>query len=72
MIETYTIDYAGPAPRGVVVGRLATSGARFVAMTAPDDAAMAQTMIAADPLGAKVHVELNPEGRSIIKKFVPL
>ena len=72
VVETYTIDYSGPAPRGVVVGHLAPSGARFVAMTDPDDTATAQAMIAADPLGAKVHVELNPEGRSIIKKFVPL
>jgi acetyl-CoA C-acetyltransferase len=70
-VETYTIDYSGPRPRAVVVGKLDASGARFVAMTDPEDATIAQRMIAAEPLGAKVEVELNEQGRSIIRTFDP-
>jgi acetyl-CoA C-acetyltransferase len=70
-VETYTIDYSGPKPRAVVVGKLDASGARFVAMTDPEDATIAQRMIAAEPLGANVEVELNEQGRSIIRTFVP-
>jgi hypothetical protein len=35
IVETYTIDYSGKAPLGVIVGRLDGSGARVVAMTVP-------------------------------------
>jgi len=70
-IVTYTIDYSGAKPRAVVVGVLEASGARFVAMTDPDDATIAQMMIAAEPLGAKVEAELNEQGRAIIRAFVP-
>lgn len=71
VVETYTIDYSGPAPRGVVIGRLASTSARFVAMTDPNETAIVQAMIAFDPLGAKVQVEPNAEGRAIIMKFEP-
>jgi acetyl-CoA C-acetyltransferase len=71
-VETYTIDYSGPVPRGIVIGRLTASGARFVAATDPVEASIAQAMINSDPLGAKVQVEPNAEGRSIITKFEPL
>jgi acetyl-CoA C-acetyltransferase len=71
VVETYTIDYSGKTPVGVVVGRLAEGGARFVAMTDPADPAIAQAMIAADPLGAAVTVAQNAEGRSIVGAFVP-
>lgn len=71
-VDTYTIDYSGPKPRGIVVGKLKSSGARFVAMTDADDASLAEAMIAADPLGATVNVELNDQDRSIIRAFSPL
>ena len=70
-IETYTIDIRGQAPRGIVIVRLAASGARFVAMNDPDEPSVAQAMIVADPLGAKVNVEQNDQGRAIVRKFEP-
>jgi acetyl-CoA C-acetyltransferase len=54
-VETYTIDYSGPAPRGVIVGRT-DAGARIVAMAAPEETAMVGEMIAHDPLGGRVTV----------------
>ncbi len=71
VVETYTIDYAGPAPVGVVIGRRAESGERFVAMTDPAIPALAQAMIAAEPLGATVRVTSSPEGRDLIQAFEP-
>jgi len=70
-VETYTIDYSGPKPRAIVVGKLEANGARFVAMTDPEDATIAQMIIATDPLGAKVDSSLNDQGRAIIRSFVP-
>lgn len=71
VVETYTIDYAGKAPLGIVIGRLADSGARFVAMTGAEDTSVVQTMIAADPLGARVEVSPDAEGRAIIRSISP-
>ncbi len=72
VIDTYTIDYSGQAPVGVVIGRLGEGGPRFVAMTDPTDPAIARRMIDADPLGAKVTVAPNAEGRSIVTAFNPI
>ena len=69
LIDTYTIDYAGAAPHGVVVGRV-TDGRRFVAMS--DDPAIVQAMIAGEPLGARVTVEAGENGRSIVTGFAPV
>ncbi len=66
MVETYTINHGGEAPRGVVIGRLA-DGARFVAATSTADPAVIETTIATDPLGATVEVALDERGRSIIQ-----
>ena len=71
VIDTYTIDYAGPAPRGVAIGRMNDGGARFVAMTDPDDPAIVQAMIAADPLGAAVTLAPNDAGLTVIKSLTP-
>jgi acetyl-CoA C-acetyltransferase len=71
IIETYTIDYAGPAPKGVAIGRMVEGGARFVAMTDPDDPAIVQAMIAADPLGAAVTLAANAAGLTVIKSLTP-
>ena len=71
VVETYTIDYSGPAPIGTVVGRLNEGGARFVAMTDPADPSLAQRMIETDPLGASVDMAPNAEGRSILTAFSP-
>lgn len=70
-VETYTIDYGGAAPIGVVVGRLDGSGARFAARTKPDDDSLARRMASDEPLGARVKVARNSEDRSIIHDFQP-
>ena len=72
VIDTYTIDYSGQAPVGVVIGHLGKGGPRFIAMTDPADPAIARQMIDADPLGAKVTVAPNAEGRSIVSAFKPI
>jgi acetyl-CoA C-acetyltransferase len=71
VVETYTIDYAGPAPVGVVIARRTEDGARFVAMTDPADPDLVKAMIAAEPLGAAVRVAPSPEGRDLIQAFEP-
>ncbi len=68
-IETYTIDYAGKAPRGLALGQLDVGG-RFIAMTDPQDTAVVQAMIAQDPLGRRVVLDANEQGQSIIRSFV--
>jgi hypothetical protein len=68
-IKTYKIDYSGQAPRGIVIVRLAASGARFVAMTDPDEPSIAQAIIVADSLGAKVNVGQNDQGGAIVRIF---
>jgi hypothetical protein len=70
-VQTYTIDYAGAAPKGVVIGTLDDGGARFVAMTDAEDPTIAQAMIAADPLGAKVTMSPNEQNRAVIRSFTP-
>jgi acetyl-CoA C-acetyltransferase len=70
-IETYTIDYNGPAPVGIVVGRLDDGGARFVARTDPADETIARRMAVEEPLGGRVRVARNAEERSIIQEFSP-
>jgi acetyl-CoA C-acetyltransferase len=69
-VDTYTIDYAGPEPKGVVIGHLA-GGGRFVAMTDPADPAVVRTMIERDPLGGSVELALDEDGKSVIKSFKP-
>jgi acetyl-CoA C-acetyltransferase len=68
-VETYTIDYAQPTPRGVVLAKT-TAGARVVAMTPPDDATVAGAMIEADPLERRVEIAAGEEGRRLVAGFV--
>ena len=65
-LETYTIDYSGPKPKGIVIGRASDDGARFVAMTDPDDDTVVQAMIAHDPFGSTVEVAPGERGRTLI------
>ncbi|MGZ6022936.1 MAG: hypothetical protein ACXWLQ_10110, partial [Rhizomicrobium sp.] len=67
-IKTYTIDYSGQAPRGIVIVRLAASGARFVAMNDPDEPSVAQAIIVADTLVAIVNVGRYDQCREIVRK----
>jgi acetyl-CoA C-acetyltransferase len=70
-VETYTVDYAAKPPAGVVVGRLDESGARFVARTDMEDDTIARQMMTEEPLGARVRVAPEGDGRSIIEEFQP-
>ena len=72
VIETYTIDYAGPAPKGMAIGKFDPGGARFIAMTAPDDGEVVQTMIAREPLGARVSLAPDNEGHTLIRALSPV
>jgi acetyl-CoA C-acetyltransferase len=67
-VETYTIDYAGPAPRGVVVART-PAGARIIAMTPPDDTAVVGEMIATDPLGRRAILAPGEGGKVLVSGF---
>ncbi len=67
-VETYTIDYAGPEPRGIVLGRTA-AGERVVA--AVHDATIVRKLIDEEPLGGRVTVASNDEGRSSVTDFTP-
>ncbi|MGH7024100.1 MAG: acetyl-CoA acetyltransferase [Caulobacteraceae bacterium] len=71
VVETYTIDYSGAAPIGIVVGRLDEGGARFAARTDPDDETIVRRMIEHEPLGAHILVTRNAEDRSIVGEFHP-
>ena len=67
-IETYTIDYAGPEPRGVIIARTAAN-ARLAA--AVEDAALAQRLIAEEPLGGSVTTAPAGDGRLAVTAFSP-
>jgi acetyl-CoA C-acetyltransferase len=71
IVETYTIDYSRPEPVGIVVGALAAGGARFVARTDPADGTIVRRMAAEEPLGARVTLALDPDGRALIAAFDP-
>jgi acetyl-CoA C-acetyltransferase len=71
VIETYTIDYSRPEPVGIVVGRRLAERARFVARTAPGDATIVQRMAAEEPLGARVTLAQDHDGRALIVAFEP-
>lgn len=65
-IETYCVTYGKEAPeRGYIVGRLDSSGDRFVAM-APDDPALLTDMLTREQLGRKVSVS-EAGGRNVFR-----
>jgi acetyl-CoA C-acetyltransferase len=69
-VETYTIDYSGKTPRGIVVARDA-SAARFVAATDAEDDTFAKAMIEREPLGAAITTRRDDKGRRIVTSFTP-
>jgi acetyl-CoA C-acetyltransferase len=70
VVESYTIDYGGPAPVATVVARNAKNE-RFVALVPADDVAMVQSLINAEPLGGTISASLNDKGRAILTRFTP-
>jgi acetyl-CoA C-acetyltransferase len=71
IVETYTIDFARPEPVGIVVGSLRDGGARFVARTDRADGTLARRMAGEEPLGARVTMSPDAEGRAILQTFEP-
>jgi acetyl-CoA C-acetyltransferase len=53
-VETYTVRYDWQAPTGIVMGRMASDGSRFLATT--KDEALLGLMCDGDPLGASIVV----------------
>jgi acetyl-CoA C-acetyltransferase len=68
VVETYTIDYGRGAPQATLICRTA-AGARFCAMTDPEDPALAAAMGAAEPLGAGLATRRDERGRRIVSSF---
>ena len=65
-IETYCVAYGRDAPeRGYILGRLDSSGERFVAM-APDEPALLADMLTTEQLGRKVTVN-EQDGRNVFR-----
>ena len=71
LVETYIVDYSRPEPTGMVIGVLDVDGSRFMARSGPDGAAIVQTMIDHDPLGARVTLTLDDKGHSVIHSLTP-
>jgi acetyl-CoA C-acetyltransferase len=67
-VETYTVDYSGPQPRGVVIGRTPTT-ARVAALA--DDETIVRRLIAEEPLGGQVVVAAKDDGRFAVTDFQP-
>lgn len=70
VVETYTIDYSGSSPVGIVIGRDG-EGARVIAMSDPARPEVVETMIKSDPLGARLRLNLSDEGRALIQDLEP-
>jgi acetyl-CoA C-acetyltransferase len=66
-VETYTIDYAGPSPRGIVIARC-PAGARIVAMS--EDGAVVDDMVRTDPIGRRVTLAPGDQNRTLVTGFV--
>ena len=67
-VETYTVDYSGPQPRGVVIGRTPTN-ARVAALA--DDEEIVRRLISKEPLGGRVIVAAKDDGRFAVTDFRP-
>jgi acetyl-CoA C-acetyltransferase len=69
-VETYTIDYSGPAPRGVVLART-PAGERVVAAVPPEDEALVKRLITEEPLGGQVTTAQTEPGLTVVSAFTP-
>ncbi|WP_439817376.1 acetyl-CoA acetyltransferase [Zavarzinia sp. CC-PAN008] len=64
-IETYTVDYAKKVPVGIVIGRLKSNNARFVAISGEGDAEAVKAL-EGDALGRAIKVSpTGPRNRNI-------
>jgi acetyl-CoA C-acetyltransferase len=63
MIETYTMVYKQGVPvTAIVVGRLKSTGERFMANQRPGDEETLQTMLSEDPMGMDIHTTCTAVG----------
>lgn len=69
VVETYTIDYAKDPPRAFVVARRESDGARLVGVAEGEANDVVQSLIDHDPLGGRVSVRVDSEGRSRVSAF---
>lgn len=62
-IETFTIRHDGAGPgSGIVIGRLETTGERFVALTTDGDDAALDLLAQEQPIGSRIFVRSHPTG----------
>jgi acetyl-CoA C-acetyltransferase len=61
-IETYTVRHTKSGPVGVVVGRLDSDGARFLANPADADDELMDLLIDGEPIGAEIVVQPHDAG----------
>ncbi|MDE1174101.1 MAG: acetyl-CoA acetyltransferase [Parvibaculaceae bacterium] len=69
IVDSYTVDYGGAVPRGIIIGHDAAGGERVVALS--DDQEIVARMIAEEPLGAAVLIRTDEKGRNSIEQFIP-
>ena len=66
-VEAFTVTFSHEGPeRGIVIGRLAADGARFLATTAAHDRATCQRLLREDSIGRPVRVR-QEAGRGIVE-----
>ncbi len=66
-IETFTVVFSREGPeRGIVIGRLAADGTRFLANTAPGDRAACERLMHEESIGRPVRVR-QAAGRGIVE-----
>lgn len=64
VIETYTVRYDWTPNTGIIIGRLAAGGGRFLATTT--DAALMELLCHGEPLGARIVVTTTDEGNRAV------
>lgn len=65
-IETFTVEHSRKGRKGIVVGRLAASGDRFIALVAEDDDELMDLLQTADdPIGHPVYVTALGSGNRV-------
>ena len=67
-VETYTIDYSGPAPKGVVLART-PAGERLVAAVPSENETLVKRLIAEEPLGGTVTTLQAEPGLTVVTGF---
>ncbi|MDQ2635501.1 MAG: acetyl-CoA acetyltransferase, partial [Actinomycetota bacterium] len=65
-IETFTVEHTRKGKNGIVIGRLAANGDRFLALVAPEDAELMDLLQTADdPVGQSIYVTALGHGNRV-------